>query len=567
MSTLPGPQTSAAITTFKMKYCQPGEDYRDVCNRVAGTITDGPDHFRAFRDVLLNREFVLAGRNMTALGTTKRVTAYNCFVSGCIEDSLFGDGGIMNRLQEGAKTMQMGGGIGYDFSPIRPRGDTVRSLGSRASGPVSYLEMYDAMGRTISSSGERRGAQMGILRIDHPDIEEFIHAKQNGNRLTCFNLSVAVTDRFMEAVLEGDNFNLEFEGRRYRTVDARALWDVIMRSTWDWAEPGVVFIDQINEMNNLSYCEDIAATNPCAEQPLPPFGACLLGSINLPMLLKPRHKPSDIDGRFIFQWAKLKEIIGTIVRAMDNIVDATIYPLFEQENQAKATRRMGIGVMGLANCVEAMGFPYGSDGFIHEMSAILRCIRDEAYRASAMLAKEKGTFKRYDARWYLDRPFIKTLPADVRELIQKYGIRNSHLTSIAPTGTISFCMDNVSSGIEPVFSERESRRVKTPDGDRTYDVVDYGTAMGIKAKCSGAITAEEHVRVLCEAQRFVDSSISKTCNVPSDMAWEGFKDIYQKCWEGGAKGCATFRVEGKRGGIRESIADASCEGGVCAMQA
>ena len=556
-----GPQTPAAIATFAFKYQQAGESFRDVCNRVAGAISDDKDHFKDFREILMEQWGVLGGRGMAALGSTKRVTAFNCYVSGTIEDSLEG---ILERHREGALTLRMGGGIGYDFSTIRPRGDKVRSLDSSASGPVSYMEMYDAMGRTISSSGERRGAQMGILRVDHPDIEEFIHAKQNSNRLTCFNLSVAVTDLFMERVLEGGEFDLVFEGRRYRTIDARTLWDTIMRSTWDWAEPGVVFIDRINHWNNLGYVETIAATNPCAEQPLPPYGACLLGSINLPKMLGPRTRPVSLESRFTFNWHRLVHVVRTMVRAMDNVIDATIYPLLEQERQAKATRRMGLGVMGMANCVEALGFPYGSDGFIYNMEAILRCIKETAYQTSAELAKEKGWFPRYEEGKYLEAPFIKGLSHETREMIRRHGIRNSHLTSIAPTGTIAFCADNVSSGIEPVFAVTEERRVRQTDGVETYKVVDYGSTIGVQPRVAEEVSAEQHVAVLCAAQRHVDSSISKTCNVPADMAWDEFKEIYQTAWKGGAKGCSTFQVAGKRTGVRQAVAaDSGCEGDRC----
>lgn len=555
-----GPQTPAAIATFAFKYQQAGETFRDVCNRVAAAITDDGDHYKDFREVLLNQWGVLGGRGMAALGSTKRVTAFNCYVSGTIEDSLEG---ILLRHREGALTLRMGGGIGYDFSTIRPRGDTVRSLGSRASGPVSYIQMYDAMGATISSSGERRGAQMGILRVDHPDIEEFIHAKQNGDRLTCFNLSVAITDKFMEAVMEGGSYDLQFEGRVYRSVDARALWDTIMRSTWDWAEPGVIFIDKVNYWNNLGYCEDIAATNPCAEQPLPPFGACLLGSINLVKMLYNRHGPVNLESRWGFNWHRLTHVVKTMVRAMDNVIDATIYPLMEQEKEAKATRRMGLGVMGTANCIEAMGFPYGSDGFVHHMKAILRCIEETAYQTSAELAKEKGCFKRFDAEKYLERPFIQGLSHETREMIRENGIRNSHLTSIAPTGTIAFCCDNVSSGIEPVFAVEEDRRVRQSDGVHTYRVHDFGSTIGVTPRTSEEVSAEEHIKVLCAAQRHVDSSIAKTCNVPSTMEWNDFKAIYERAWKEGAKGCTTFQTAGKREGIREAVAASECEGDRC----
>lgn len=556
-----GPQTPAAVATFAFKYQQPGETFRDVCNRVAGAITDDGDHYKDFREVLLNQWGVLGGRGMAALGTTKRVTAFNCYVSGIIPDSLEG---ILAMHREGALTLRMGGGIGYDFSTIRPAGDIVRSLGSMASGPVSYIKMYDAMGSTISSMGERRGAQMGILRVDHPDIELFIAAKHNQNQINCFNLSIAITDAFMVAVENDGDFNLVFEDRIYRTVRARTLWEQIMRSTWDWAEPGVIFIDRVNYWNNLGYCEAITATNPCAEQPLPPYGACLLGSINLPKLLYQRQRPVNLESRWALDWNKLVHVVKTMVRGMDNIVDATIYPLLEQERQAKATRRMGLGVMGMANCIEAMGYPYGSDGYLHMMEATLRCIKETAYQESAVMSQRKGAFPKLDVEKYLEQPFIKGLSHETREMIRQHGIRNSHLTSIAPTGTIAFCADNVSSGIEPVFSVSEDRRVRQSDGVHTYRVHDYGSTIGVTPRTSEEVSAEEHVKVLCAAQKHVDSSIAKTCNVPSTMEWDDFKAIYQRAWQGGAKGCTTFQTAGKREGIRQ-VAASECEGDRCQL--
>jgi len=493
---------------------------------------------------MLGGHFLPAGRNLTALGSTKRVTAYNCFVSGTIFDSL---DSIMTRLGEAAKTMQMGGGIGYDFSTLRPKGDPVRSVQGRSSGPVSYIRMYDAMGQTISSAGERRGAQMGILRVDHPDIEEFIHAKTTPQALSCFNLSVAITNKFMEAVIFDQPFELEFEGRTYRTVKARDLWESIMRSTWDWAEPGVIFIDRINEFNNLAYCEVIAATNPCSEQPLPPYGACLLGSFNLISYLIPAPRPSLMAERWHFDWESLDAHIPVVVRAMDNIIDIALYPLLAQKEAAFATRRMGLGVTGLANCLEAQGLPYGSRDFISRMEDILDLIKTRAYSASADLAAQKGTFPLFEEEKYLESPFIKNLEPWVQEKIRRNGIRNSHLTSIAPTGTISFCLDNISSGIEPTFAPQMSRKVR---GLGDVEVVDFGVAnLGTSPVTADAVTPEQHIDVLCAAQRHIDSAVSKTCNVPSSTSWKSFKELYLLAWKHGAKGCATFQDGGKRTGV------------------
>lgn len=554
-----GPQTPASLAVFNHKYAQKGESWRDVCNRVASTLSDGDTHYRAYRQIMLESRFIPAGRILSGIGTTKHVTPYNCFVSGPIADSLNGPGSIMGRLCEAAETLRRGGGIGYDFSTIRPRGDRIRSLDSRASGPVSYISVYDAMAATISSSGERRGAQMGILRVDHPDIEEFIHAKQNTNRLNTFNISIAITDEFMHAVQEGGEFQLRFEGRDYSRVCARTLWETIMRSTWDWGEPGVIFIDRINEWNNLRYCETISATNPCSEQPLPPFGACLLGSFNLVKYLK-WGSPWKLDLQ------RLAEDVSPVVRAMDNVVDAAAYPLEEQREMALSTRRMGLGVMGVANAIEACGHPYGSDGFIEVMEDVLETIKNEAYKASALLAKEKGQFPAYTAE-YLNGPFINTIRRDVKEAISLYGVRNSHLTSIAPTGTISFCMDNISSGIEPAFSARGKRLVQMPHGPTTFDTEDYGNKyLGVDGRYADSVTADEHVAVLAAAQKHVDSAVSKTCNVSSSMPWADFQQLYFNAWNAGCKGCATFQDGGKRGSLlerAETVAD--CTSGACAM--
>jgi ribonucleoside-diphosphate reductase alpha chain len=557
-----GPQSPASLAVFSFKYAQKGESWRDVCNRVASVLADSDTHYRTFRQVLLEGRFSPAGRILSGLGTTKRVTPYNCFVSGPIEDSLNGPGSIMDRLQQAAETLRRGGGIGYDFSTIRPRGDKVRSLDSRASGPVSYIQVYDAMAATISSSGERRGAQMGVLRVDHPDIEEYIHAKQNSNRLNTFNLSIAITDEFIEAVQEGKTFNLRFDGRQYGTIDAKVLWETIMRSTWDWAEPGVIFIDKVNQWNNLSYCETIGATNPCSEQPLPPFGACLLGSFNLVKYLE----PAGPGKKWKLNLPALAADVGPVVRAMDNVVDVAHYPLPEQRMSAVGTRRMGLGVMGVANAIEALGHPYGTSEFIAVLEDALACIKNEAYLASAMLAKEKGSFPSFDRDKYLDSQYIRTLRCDVRKAIRDYGTRNSHLTSIAPTGTISFCHDNISSGIEPVFCTQGKRLVQMPSGATSFDTEDYGYKyLGVEPRTAGEVTAEEHVAVLAAAQKHVDSAVSKTCNVSSTMAWRDFQGIYFDAFEKGAKSCATFQDGGKRGSLLEKVENvADCTSGQCA---
>jgi ribonucleoside-diphosphate reductase alpha chain len=478
------------------------------------------------------------------MGAPRRVTPYNCFVSLTIEDSMTG---IMEAAANAAKTMQLGGGIGYDFSTLRPHGSLIRSLDSKSSGPMSFMGIFDAVCKTIASAGHRRGAQMAVLRVDHPDIETFIRAKNNSTELTQFNMSVGVTDEFMQAVKDDADFDLVFDGQVYRTVSATALWDDILRSTWDWAEPGILFIDRINKKNNLHYCETIAATNPCGEQPLPPNGACLLGSFNLVKYVKQNGIQSGDAATFDYE--KLKADIPHVVRAMDNVVDRAVYPLPAQEKEAKDKRRMGLGVTGVANAIEALGFPYGSPSFMDTLEEIMRTIRDGCYRASIELAKEKGPFPLYSHK-YLDSGFAETLPGDIRNDIGEYGIRNSHLLSVAPTGTISLSADNVSSGIEPVFSHYYDRTIQTFDGPRVERVEDYGVReFGVKGMTADALSVFDHVRVLNLASKYVDSACSKTCNVGDDVTWEQFKDVYMQAYDGGSSGCTTFRASGKRFGI------------------
>lgn len=545
-----GPTTMAADALHAMKYRGPGEDFREAMNRVAFGLKDSDRHYHELRQILLHQRFCPGGRIQGAIGSRRATTSYNCFVSGTIADSFVdGPGSIMSRAHEAAATMRMGGGIGYNFSTLRPRGDLITKLQSQSSGPISFMHIFDAVCLATASSGHRRGAQMGILRIDHPDVEEFIRAKQNDTSLRGFNISLAVTDEFMEAVASNSTFDLKFQNKTYRTVDAAELWEKTMRSTWDFAEPGVVFIDTIDKMNNLWYCETLAATNPCAEQPLPPFGACLLGSFNLVKYLKARPVPSGL-APYYFDFDQLEEDIPHVIRGMDNVVDRSKYPLAEQRAEALSKRRMGIGVMGLANAIEACGFAYGTIEFLAMESAILEKIEEECYIASAELAAEKGPFPLFDAERYLKGQHIKQLSEKTRNLILRHGIRNSHLTSIAPTGTISLCADNVSGGLEPVFSYELQRQINTPTGPILTTVEDYGSAfLQTRGKLASQVTAEEHIAVLFTAQRHIDSAVSKTVNMTSAMPWQDFKDIYRQAWELGCKGCATFNSDGKRGAL------------------
>ena len=541
-----GPKLKISDEIHATKYRMKGESFKDSMIRVADALKDSPEHYEEVKDILLNQRFLPAGRIQASMGSPRVITAFNCFVSGTLPDSM---SGIMTKAAEAAETMRLGGGIGYDFSTLRPRGDHIRSLDSRSSGPISFMGIFDAICKTIASAGHRRGAQMGVLRVDHPDIEEFIKAKTNATNLTQFNVSVGVTDKFMQAVKGDQMFDLVFEDRVYKTIRAKALWDEILRTTWDWAEPGILFLDRINNKNNLRYAETIAATNPCGEQPLPPYGACLLGSFNLTKYIFSNHE------KYFFDWSQFEADIGPIVRAMDNVIDRTFYPLEEQEVEAKSKRRMGIGLTGVANALEALGHPYGSEGFLKWLEGLMVVLRNECYQASVDLAMEKGSFPLLYSPDYLESDFAKGLPNGIKESISKFGIRNSHLLSIAPTGTISLSADNISSGIEPVFNHHYDRTIQTFDGPITERIEDYGyRVFGVKGKTANELSVFDHVKVLTLASKYVDSACSKTCNVGSEVTWEQFKDVYMMAYDNGASGCTTFRADGKRYGILNASA-------------
>ncbi len=534
-----GPVMTISQEIDEMKYRQKGETFDDKIKRIAKALSDGDEHRFVLEDILGEMRFLPAGRVQSAIGSNRITTAYNCFVSGEIEDSMES---IMQRASEAAETMRKGGGIGYDFSKLRPRGDHIKSLDSKSSGPISFMQVFDAVCQTIASSGHRRGAQMGVLRIDHPDVLDFVRAKRSNDKLTGFNISVGITDAFMEALENGTDYELFFNGEVRGTLSAQEVWDEIMSSTWDWAEPGVLFIDRISEMNNLWYCEDIYATNPCGEQPLPAYGACLLGSFNLTNYLEKEKKG------YVFNFKQFKKDIKPVVQAMDNVVDRTIYPLKAQEDEAKNKRRMGLGVTGMANAGEMLGYPYASKEFMTWAEKIFACLRDNCYKASAMLAKDKGAFPLY-RKDYLKSNYIRSLPASVQSLIREHGIRNSHLTSIAPTGTISIVGDNVSGGIEPVFSHKYDRTIQTFDGPIVETVKDYAYSHGVEGRTADSISVNDHLDVLLLAQHYIDSACSKTCNVSGDVDYDSFKQVYVNAWKGGAKGCTTFRIDGKRYGI------------------
>jgi len=513
---------------------------------------DRRDHALDFAQALAGHRFLPAGRIIAGAGTDRSVTLFNCFVMGTIPDSM---DGIFSGLREAALTLQQGGGIGYDFSTLRPKGAPVKGVGADASGPVSFMDVWDAMCRTIMSAGSRRGAMMATLAIDHPDIEDFIAAKQREGRLTNFNLSVLVSDAFMAAVSADAPWDLKFDGHVYKTLRARDLWDRIMRATYEYAEPGVIFIDRINEQNNLAYCETIRATNPCGEQPLPPYGACLLGSINLAKLVKNAFGDDahlDLD--------ELAALTKAAIRMMDNAIDVSRFPLDEQRAEAQAKRRIGLGVTGLADALIFCRSRYGSSESLVLIETWLSTLSHAAYAASAELAKEKGAFPLYDRSEYLARPHIRALPQEIRDAIAAHGIRNALVTSIAPTGTISLFAGNVSSGIEPVFAYSYKRRVLQPDGSRTEEAVEDYAYRTFRARFGDAalpdyfvnaqtLSPDDHLRVQASAQKYIDSSISKTINLPAEISFDGFKDVYLSAYEMGCKGCTTYRPNAVTGSV------------------
>lgn len=528
------------------------DSWRRVARNLASVEANPAEWEDRFYAAIEDFRFLPAGRILAGAGTGRSVTLFNCFVMGTIQDSM---GGIFDALKEAALTMQQGGGIGYDFSTLRPKGAEVLGVGADASGPLSFMDVWDSMCRTIMSAGSRRGAMMATMRCDHPDIEDFIEAKQDSARLRMFNLSVLVTDAFMEAVKADASWDLVFGGKVYRTTRARDLWNRIMRATYDYAEPGVIFIDRINQQNNLHYAETISATNPCGEQPLPPYGACLLGSINLARLVSdPFTSGARLDMK------ALDDLVRVAVRMMDNVVDASRFPLPQQAAEAQAKRRIGLGVTGLADALLMLGLRYGAADAVDQTRDWMKAIARSAYLASADLAREKGPFPLFDRDAFLASGFMQRMDDDVRQAVAQHGIRNALLISIAPTGTISLYAGNVSSGIEPVFAYAYTRKVLQKDGSRTEEeVVDYAVQMwrdmhGDAPLPDHFVNAQtlaprDHVAMQAAAQEWVDSSISKTINCPADISFDDFKGVYLSAWELGCKGCTTYRPNDVTGSV------------------
>jgi ribonucleoside-diphosphate reductase alpha chain len=530
-----------------------------------------------FYDLLCEFRFLPGGRILAGAGSSLQVTLFNCFVMGTIDDSM---DGIFSALKEAALTMQQGGGVGYDFSTLRPKGAPARHAGTISSGPVSFMRIWDNMCETLLSTGNRRGAMMATLRCDHPDIEAFIEAKRDPRELHNFNLSVLVTDEFMQAVKCDQTWPLRFpllpeeageaseeivwpghpEGvpcRHYAQVPARQLWRRIMHATYDMAEPGVLFIDRINRENNLNYCEWIVATNPCGEIPLPPYGACDLGSLNLAA-----YVDAPFTSRAGFDEKRFRRDVGLAVRFLDNVIDLSRFPLAAQQRQAETTRRIGLGVTGLADQLMMLGMRYGDEASLDWVDRLFRLMRDSAYHASCDLAQERGAFPLLRTEDYLAGGYAQRLPVELRQRIAARGIRNSHLLAIAPTGTISLLANNLSSGLEPIFDYHYQRNLRNPDGTmQQVSLEDFAwrlwRAKGEDALPGHFVTAreiapEDHLAMQARIQPYIDNAISKTINVPESFDFERFSSIYQQAYRLGLKGCTTFRPNPIRGDVLSS---------------
>lgn len=553
MQDFPEPVKLIALEIWDKKYRFEGEPTPSHTWRRVAKAVGGAENEDAYFALLDSGKFSPAGRIISGAGTRRNVTLFNCFVMDTIPDSM---SGIFRNVSEAALAMQAGGGIGHDFSSLRPKGARVEGVGAEASGPVSFMHVWDSTCRTIMSAGVRRGAMMATLRCDHPDVEEFIEAKRNPAHLRMFNVSVTVTDAFMEAVRANMPWPLVFAGRVFKIVDARELWDKILRSAYEYAEPGVIFIDRVNALNNLREVETIAATNPCGEQPLPPYGACLLGSINLARLVENPFTPDAA-----LNVPELAKATALAVRFLDQVIDVSRYPLVEQEKEARAKRRVGLGVTGLADALIMCRVKYNSREGVAMAKAWMRTIENAAYIASAKIAGEKEPYPLWDVEAFKRTATYNRLLPEVIQEIGRHGLRNGLLTSIAPTGTISLFAGNVSSGIEPVFALSYKRKVLQADGSReTREVQDFAYAeyrrlFGEKAALPdyfvtvADMTPQSHIDMQAALQAHVDSSISKTVNVPEAWTFEQFRDLYDLAYDSGCKGCTAYRPNDVTGSV------------------
>ncbi len=569
MNSLPPPNSPAPVSEniWRRKYrfgSETGveETWERVAKAVAAAEPVDQDVWASrFHDLLSDYRFLPGGRILANAGTERNATLLNCFVMGRLDDSI---DGLFDALKESAITLQAGGGIGLDFSPVRPAGAAAVRTGNIASGPVSFMHLWDAMCETMTADRARRGAMMAVLRCDHPDIETFIDAKIQTGALSRFNLSVLVTDKFIRAVDADSDWPLVFEGQVIRVLKARTLWVKILRSAFDTGEPGILFIDRINQENNLGYTESIHASNPCGEVPLPPYGACDLGSLNLTHFVR---QPLTPDATFDFNEVANGARLG--VRFLDNVLDVSHYPLDVQAQQAHGSRRIGLGITGLADALIMLGLAYDSNDGREFTARVLGTMRNAAYETSVELADEKGSFPLFEKDAFLDRPFTRRLPEELRRAIRKKGIRNSHLMAVAPTGSISLLAGNVSAGIEPVFASNVSRRMRRSDGG--YDVVDIedfacrfwretgGEGLPPAFVTAGGLSPEAHLAMQATAQDFIDNAISKTINANADIAFETFANVYRRAYDLGLKGCTVYR-QGSRG---EDVLTTVTEGARC----
>jgi ribonucleoside-diphosphate reductase alpha chain len=524
------------------KYRDENQSHLEHCEILSRNIGTDPVHMARLYSALCTRRFLPAGRLQAALGATEReVSPFNCAVSQTIEDSM---DSIMESVSKAAKILRLGTGIGFNFSRLRPHGAEIKKLKTQSSGPLSFAKIHDVMASTIASSGHRRGAMMGIMNVDHPDIEEFIDAKLVPGAYRQFNFSVGVTDAFMQTLSEDGSWPLSFGGVVYKEVSARGLWDKIVRNAFNSAEPGVIFIDRLNSGNNLYYCEHIEATNPCAEQPLPPNGLCLLGSFNLIAYVDKDRREIDFD--------TMRRDIFAVVEGYDNIFDDSTYAIPEHKAEAISKRRMGLGFTSIANGIELLcSRPnYGEPEFCNILKSVASFLCYTAYEASAKLAERRGPFSLFDKEKYLGGRFIKSLPDTIRKLIVEHGIRNSHLISYAPCGTISQTAGNVSSGVEPIFYHSVNRKVYMRDGLEDVTLTDYNYRIhGFKGKTLDECNVDDHMAVAKAIQPFTDSAISKTVNVAASCSYQDYERIYRDAYAAGLKGITVFRPTNLRGSV------------------
>lgn len=585
---------SQIVWNLKYRYQRDGQvvdqTIEDTWHRVAKAIAQAEKgKARAywqneFYRILENFHFLPGGRILAGAGTSHHVTLFNCFVMDIAEDSLTG---IFDALREGAMTLQQGGGVGYDFSVLRPNGSLVKKTGTAASGPVSFMRIWDTTCKILLSTGARRGAMMAVLRCDHPDIEEFITAKEDPNELRHFNVSVMVSDAFMAAVKNNEEWPLVFPleaqestpddivyrhwgnslapvpCRVYRRIKARQLWEKIIRSAYDYAEPGVLFGDTINQMNNLWYRERINATNPCGEIPLPPYGACDLGAINLTQFVM-----NPFSEKATLNWQALEDVTRIATRFLDNVIDISRYPLKAQQQQALGTRRIGLGITGLGNALVMLGIPYGSAASISFAHDLMKRIAETTWRTSIDLAQEKGPFLFYD-KPYLQGEFVQTLDESIRKALALHGSRNSHHNTIAPTGTISLLANNVSNGIEPIFKAEYDRHVRSADGSTlTFRVEDFaiqkwreqgGLLLPPAWIDTDMLEPHAHLQIQGAMQPFIDNAISKTINIHQDFPFEKLADVYTTAYQLGLKGCTIFRPNPITGSVLEVPEEHCCQ--------